>query len=196
MQQQVPLLPDLAAKAPPPAAGLQEGDPAAQIHWMNRVAMVLDDLLAATAPRAAAAAHSVAPNADSPSELRAARGDAPAASVSGACCGWAASPSARFQALLVHARRKGCLQGYYEAMLQRCALRQTVTTRAASAAFFADIRWLTCSDSAMLWAAVCLLHLPLLQVRRSFKSVAPSSPLALHGMLQRDCCSMLKQTCL
>lgn len=125
MQQEVPLPPDLAARAPPPAAGLQEGDPTAQIHWMNRVAMVLDDLLAATAARAAAA-DMVSPTAESSPEVQAARGDAsgaPAASVGGVCCGWAVPPSARFQALLVHARRKRCLQGYYEAMLQRCALR-------------------------------------------------------------------------
>jgi hypothetical protein len=72
---------------------------------MNRVAMALDDELAAHALAAAAAAE------------REARVDGEAGGNPAA--GWAASPSARFQALLVHARRHDCLPGYYEAMLER-----------------------------------------------------------------------------
>lgn len=111
-------VPDLAAKAPPPAAGLRESDPSAQIHWMNRVAMVLDDLLAASAAQAAAA-EAVSPTSTSPTETRSTGGGG-RGSGAGSGAVWAPSPSACFQALLVHARRKGSLQGYYDAMLQRC----------------------------------------------------------------------------
>ena len=104
--------PDLAAKAPLPAAGLREGDASAQMHWMNRVAMVLDDQLAASAAQAAAA-DAASPSRVSPSEAQTGSSRGRGA--------WAVSPSARFQALLVHARRKGFLQGYCDAMLQRCA---------------------------------------------------------------------------
>ena len=70
------------------------------------MAMALDDVLVARAPAMAAAADR---------ELRA------DGELGTTAPGWAASPSARFQALLVHARRHDCLPGYYEAMLERWA---------------------------------------------------------------------------
>ena len=70
------------------------------------MAMALDDVLVARAPAVAAAAD------------RDLRGDG---ELGNTAPGWAASPSARFQALLVHARRHDCLPGYYEAMLERWA---------------------------------------------------------------------------
>ena len=39
----------------------------------------------------------------------------------GARCGAAGSVSARFQTLLVYARKRDCLVAYYEGMLERCA---------------------------------------------------------------------------
>lgn len=36
-------------------------------------------------------------------------------------CGAAGSASARFQTLLVYARKRDCLVAYYEGMLERCA---------------------------------------------------------------------------
>lgn len=70
------------------------------------MAMALDDVLVTRAPTVTAAAE------------REARADG---EVGTTALGWAASPSARFQALLVHARRHDCLPGYYEAMLERWA---------------------------------------------------------------------------
>ena len=53
--------------------------------------------------------------------LRDARADADGTGSSGGTLvGWGMSPSGRFQALLVAARHRGCLQAHYEAMLERC----------------------------------------------------------------------------
>lgn len=73
------------------------------------MAMALDDVLAARSAAAAAAAE------------REGRADAEAGGSGGGAAGWGPGvpPSARFQTLLVHARRRDCLQGYYEAMLER-----------------------------------------------------------------------------
>lgn len=75
---------------------------------MNRVAMALDDSLAARSATTAA------------TERGMRDGDAGGGGSAAAVIGWAMSPSARFQTLLVHARQRECLQGYYEAMLERC----------------------------------------------------------------------------
>lgn len=69
------------------------------------MAMALDDSLATRAAAAAAAAE------------REARPDGEG-SIAGAAV-WATSPSARFQTLLVHARRRDGLPVYYEAMFER-----------------------------------------------------------------------------
>lgn len=73
------------------------------------MAMALDDVLVARAPAMAAAADR---------DLRA------DGELGTTAPGWAASPSARFQALLLHARRHDCLPGYYEATLERWAAQR------------------------------------------------------------------------
>lgn len=88
----------------PPANGLQESDVAVMSCWMNKVALQLDDVLVD-------GVHVLAEPVTvdgmlSGSGLR----HAAAQQV---------SPSARFQSLLIHARRRGTVQGYYEAMLTR-----------------------------------------------------------------------------
>lgn len=50
------------------------------------------------------------------------------------------SPSARFQNLLIHARSRGTVQGYYEAMLTRCLLQAAAVLE----------RWLS--------FLICVLH--------------------------------------
>lgn len=93
----------MAILSPPPASGLQEPDVAVMSCWMNKVALQLDDVLV-----------------DGIHVL------AEPVTVAGmvACSGLRhaaqqGSPSACFQNLLVHARSRGTVQGYYEAMLTR-----------------------------------------------------------------------------
>ena len=95
----------MAILSSPPMAGLQECDITVMCHWMNKVALQLDDVLVdgvhvlaeGMTAAAAPAQGSVRPNAPQ------------------------GSPSARFQNLLIHARSRGIVQGFYEAMLTRCA---------------------------------------------------------------------------
>lgn len=96
----------MAILSPPPANGLQEPDVAVMSCWMNKVALQLDDVLV-----------------DGVHVL------AEPVIVAGmvACSGFRhaaqqGSPSACFQNLLVHARSRGTVQGYYEAMLTRYQL--------------------------------------------------------------------------
>lgn len=89
--------------SPPPANGLHESDVAVMSCWMNKVALQLDDVLVD-------GVHVLA----EPVTV--------AGMVLGSGLRHAAqqgSPSARFQNLLIHARSRGTVQGYYEAMLTR-----------------------------------------------------------------------------
>lgn len=93
----------MAILSMPPVAGLQESDVAVMSCWMNKVALQLDDVLV-----------------DGVHVL------AEPVTVAGMAGGVGlrhmaqhGSPSARFQNLLVHARSRGTVQGYYEAMLTR-----------------------------------------------------------------------------
>ncbi|KAL3143339.1 hypothetical protein ABBQ38_002174 [Trebouxia sp. C0009 RCD-2024] len=89
--------------SPPPPGGLQETDMAVMSCWMNKVALQLDDVLVD-------GVHVLA----EPITV--------AGMVLGSGLRHAAqqgSPSARFQNLLIHARSRGSVQGYYEAMLTR-----------------------------------------------------------------------------
>ena len=93
----------MAILSMPPVAGLQEPDVAVMSCWMNKVALQLDDVLV-----------------DGVHVL------AEPVTVAGMAGGVGlrhmaqhGSPSARFQNLLVHARSRGTVQGYYEAMLTR-----------------------------------------------------------------------------
>lgn len=93
----------MAILTPPPPEGLHESDAAVMSCWMNRVALQLDDVLVD-------GVHVLA----EPVTV--------AGMVLGSGLRHAAqqgSPSARFQNLLIHARSRGTVQGYYEAMLTR-----------------------------------------------------------------------------
>lgn len=93
----------MAILSPPPANGLHESDVAVMSCWMNKVALQLDDVLVD-------GVHVLA----EPVTV--------AGMVLGSGLRHAAqqgSPSARFQNLLIHARSRGTVQGYYEAMLTR-----------------------------------------------------------------------------
>lgn len=85
--------------AAPPLAGLQETDVVVMSCWMNKVALQLDDVLVD-------GVHVLAEPVEAPgSGLRQHH--------------QLGSPSARFQNLLIHARGRGTVPGYYEAMLTR-----------------------------------------------------------------------------
>ncbi len=93
----------MAILSAPPAAGLHESDVTVMSCWMNKVALQLDDVLV-----------------DGVHVL------AEPVTVAGMTVGLGlrhaaqhGSPSARFQNLLIHARSRGTVQGYYEAMLTR-----------------------------------------------------------------------------
>ena len=98
----------MATLSSPPASGLQEAEVTVMSSWMNKVALQLDDVLV-----------------DGVHVL------AEPVTVAGMVLGSGlrqqtaqyASPSARFQNLLIHARSRGTVQGYYEAMLTRCVLQ-------------------------------------------------------------------------
>ena len=93
----------MAILSPPPANGLQEPDVAVMSCWMNKVALQLDDVLVD-------GVHVLA----EPVTVAGTVGLRHAAQQG--------SPSACFQNLLVHARSRGTVQGYYEAMLTRYQL--------------------------------------------------------------------------
>ena len=114
----------MAILSVPPAAGLQEADITVMCHWMNKVALQLDDVLVD-------GVHMLAePVTTAPAGLGAAAGHLQQPFRQAVSHG---SPSARFQNLLIYARGRGTVQGYYEAMLTRyelstfvgCAVAQT-----------------------------------------------------------------------
>lgn len=86
--------------AAPPAAGLHETDVVVMSCWMNKVALQLDDVLVD-------GVHVLAEPVEAPG---------PVADMRSRQLG---SPSARFQSLLIHARGRGTVPGFYEAMLTR-----------------------------------------------------------------------------
>ena len=96
----------MAILSSPPVAGLQECDITIMCHWMNKVALQLDDVLVDGVHVLAEGMSAAAAPAQGPVR--------PNALPQG-------SPSARFQNLLIHARSRGTVQGFYEAMLTRCA---------------------------------------------------------------------------
>lgn len=89
--------------AAPPALGLHETDVMVMSCWMNKVALQLDDVLVD-------GVHVLAEPVEAPSPRPGMRQHQQLG-----------SPSARFQNLLIHARGRGTVPGYYEAMLTRCA---------------------------------------------------------------------------
>ncbi|KAA6424087.1 MAG: SMCA5 SWI SNF related matrix associated act (ISS) [Trebouxia sp. A1-2] len=93
----------MAILSAPPVAGLQESDVTVMSCWMNKVALQLDDVLV-DGVHMLAEPVTVAGMTVGPGIRHAAQHG---------------SPSARFQNLLIHARSKGTVQGYYEAMLTR-----------------------------------------------------------------------------
>ena len=114
----------MATLSSPPASGLQESEVTVMSSWMNKVALQLDDVLI-----------------DGVHVL------AEPVTVAGMVLGSGlrqtaqhGSPSARFQNLLIHARSRGTVQGYYEAMLTRCLLQAAAVLE----------RWLS--------FLICVLH--------------------------------------
>ena len=93
----------MAILSQPPVAGLQEPDVTVMSCWMNKVALQLDDVLV-DGVHVLAEPVTVAGMGQGSSMRHTAHHG---------------SPSARFQNLLVHARSRGTVQGYYEAMLTR-----------------------------------------------------------------------------
>lgn len=86
--------------ATPPSLGLQETDVVVMSCWMNKVALQLDDVLVD-------GVHVLAEPVEAP--------------LAGSRQHQLGSPSARFQNLLIHARGRGTVPGFYEAMLTRYA---------------------------------------------------------------------------
>jgi len=93
----------MAILSGPPVAGLHESDVTVMSCWMNKVALQLDDVLV-DGVHMLAEPVTVAGMTVGPGMRHAAQHG---------------SPSARFQNLLIHARSRGTVQGYYEAMLTR-----------------------------------------------------------------------------
>lgn len=93
----------MAILSAPPVAGLHESDVTVMSCWMNKVALQLDDVLV-DGVHMLAEPVTVAGMTFGPGMRHAAQHS---------------SPSARFQNLLIHARGRGTVQGYYEAMLTR-----------------------------------------------------------------------------
>lgn len=93
----------MAILSPPPVSHLQETDVTVMSCWMNKVALQLDDVLVdgvhMLAEPVTVAGMAMGPGMRHATQL--------------------GSPSARFQNLLIHARTKDTVQGYYEAMLTR-----------------------------------------------------------------------------
>lgn len=89
----------LCTLSPPPPAGLHETDVTVMSCWMNKIALQLDDVLVD-------GLHVLAENMETPAAI-------------GQQHQQLGSPSARFQSLLIHARGRGTVPGYYEAMLTR-----------------------------------------------------------------------------
>lgn len=94
--------------ATPPSLGLQETDVVMMSCWMNKVALQLDDVLVD-------GVHVLAEPVEAP--------------LAGSRQHQLGSPSARFQNLLIHARGRGTVPGFYEAMITRYAYKCSTHSR-------------------------------------------------------------------
>lgn len=141
---------DLAFAAPPPAAGFSEANPSAICRWMGRTAMFLEEnlLLRAAACRGDTVRDTPRHGGFSPGPAAAAAawGEGRAAGADPGWGGCRGSPSARFQTLLVAARRHNCLAPHYEAMLERFEF------------FKADPERLRAKMEDFIWAALAEPH--------------------------------------